>query len=109
MARRLWRASIPKFDEPLGTLFRNLVVGAGPAGFAVTSTLLGGGSSPTLWIDPKFQAGRLQQYLEVPSNTKVKLFSKFADTSPESDSSWATEQFRVGRSYLARALALYAC
>ena len=31
----------------------------------MTSTLLDGGSSPTLWVDPVFQSGRLAQYLEV--------------------------------------------
>ncbi len=48
-----------------GQHFRNLVVGGGPAGYAVTSTLLDGGSSPILWVDPVFQSGRLAQYLEV--------------------------------------------
>ena len=45
--------------------FRNVVLGGGPAGYAVVSTLLDGGSWPMLWIDPAFQAGRLAQYLEV--------------------------------------------
>jgi len=60
--------------------FQNLIVGAGPAGVAVACTLLDGGSSPTLWMDPAFQSGRLANYTEVPSNTKVSLFVKYAAT-----------------------------
>ncbi len=60
--------------------FRNLVVGAGPAGYAVVSTLLDAKSSPILWVDPAFQSGRLASYLDVPSNTQTKLFAKFATT-----------------------------
>lgn len=54
--------------------FQNLVLGGGPAGYAVVSTLLDGGSWPTLWIDPAFQAGRLAQYLEVIA-TEIEGFS----------------------------------
>lgn len=59
-----------------GQQFRNLVVGGGPAGYAVTSTLLDGGSFPTLWVDPVFQSGRLAQYLEVGVQRRVCLPSK---------------------------------
>ena len=60
--------------------FQNLVVGAGPAGYAVVSALLDAGSRSTLWVDPAFQSGRLLSYLDVPSNTKAKLFAKYATT-----------------------------
>ncbi|KAK9820665.1 hypothetical protein WJX74_002371 [Apatococcus lobatus] len=73
-------AKVPELASLQAGHFRNLVVGGGPAGYAVVSTLLDGGSSPTLWVDPAFQSGRLAQYLEVPSNTKTKLFAKFATT-----------------------------
>ena len=58
-------AKVPELASLQGGHFRNLVVGGGPAGYAVVSTLLDGGSSPTLWVDPAFQSGRLAQYLEV--------------------------------------------
>ena len=48
-----------------GQHFRNLIVGGGPAGYTVASTLVDGGSHPSLWVDPVFQSGRLAQYLEV--------------------------------------------
>ncbi len=56
---------IPQLHELQTGHFRNVVIGGGPAGYAVTSTLLDGDSHPTLWIDPAFQAGRLARYLEV--------------------------------------------
>ncbi|OBT49600.1 hypothetical protein VE04_10078, partial [Pseudogymnoascus sp. 24MN13] len=52
-----------------------IVVGGGPAGLATVGTLLDEDVKPILWIDHKFQGGRLNaQYREVPSNTKVSLF-----------------------------------
>ncbi|KAG0618690.1 hypothetical protein M758_4G085300 [Ceratodon purpureus] len=62
--------------------FKVAVVGAGPAGLAVLSTLLDVGTDSILWIDPHFNAGRLSTYTEVPSNTKVKLFQQYVTTSP---------------------------
>ncbi|KAI9219241.1 hypothetical protein BC828DRAFT_386634 [Blastocladiella britannica] len=65
------------------------VIGAGPAGLAVVAKLLDTAPSSgtpqqqrIAWIDPSFGGGRLQAYPEVPSNTKVKLFIKFAEVSP---------------------------
>lgn len=58
-------AKVPELASLQSGHFRNLVVGGGPAGYATVSTLLDGGSSPTLWVDPVFQSGRLAQYLEV--------------------------------------------
>ena len=58
-------SQIPELADLPPSHFRNVVVGGGPAGYAVTSTLLDGESHPTLWVDPAFQAGRLARYLEV--------------------------------------------
>jgi cation diffusion facilitator CzcD-associated flavoprotein CzcO len=58
------------------------VIGAGPAGLAVVATLLDAGTDSILWADPNFEAGRLSSYKEVPSNTKVGLFSQYALVSP---------------------------
>ncbi|OBT89294.1 hypothetical protein VE02_02606 [Pseudogymnoascus sp. 03VT05] len=56
-----------------------IVVGGGPAGLATVGTLLDEDVKPILWIDDKFQGGRLNaKYREVPSNTKVSLFVAFA-------------------------------
>lgn len=44
-----------------------VVVGAGPAGIAVVGNLLEQKKAPVLWIDHKFQGGRLNEYYrEVP-------------------------------------------
>ncbi|ORZ37620.1 hypothetical protein BCR44DRAFT_1036556 [Catenaria anguillulae PL171] len=59
------------------------VIGAGPAGLAVVARLLDTNPAHTIaWIDPSFSGGRLVRYPEVPSNTKVKLFLKYAQVSP---------------------------
>lgn len=62
--------------------YKVAVVGAGPGGLAVLSSLLDSGKESILWIDPQFNAGRLSTYTEVPSNTKVKLFQQYVTTSP---------------------------
>ena len=76
---------------------QNLVVGAGPAGYAVVSTLLDAGSQPIAWVDPQFRSGRLASYLDVPSNTEAKLFEKFATTPAcaSSGAETALEGFKV--------------
>lgn len=59
-----------------------VVVGAGPAGLAVVGNLLEQKKGPILWIADvkKFGGGRLHRmYRAVPSNTKVKFFSMFAE------------------------------
>lgn len=44
-----------------------IVVGGGPAGLATVGTLLDEDVKPILWVDEKFQGGRLNaQYREVP-------------------------------------------
>ena len=86
-------AEVP-FDIPH---VQNLVVGAGPAGYAVVSNLLDAGSQPIAWVDPEFRSGRLASYLDVPSNTKVKLFDKFATTPScmSKGAETAVEDFKV--------------
>lgn len=60
--------------------YEAVVVGAGPAGIAVVGNLLEQEKTPILWVDPEFSGGRLNKYYrEVPSNTKVKFFTKYAD------------------------------
>lgn len=50
-----------------GQLYGAIVVGAGPAGLATVGTLLDEDVKPILWVDEKFQGGRLNaQYREVP-------------------------------------------
>ncbi|QDS74671.1 hypothetical protein FKW77_009459 [Venturia effusa] len=57
-----------------------IVVGAGPAGIAVVGNLVEWRKTPILWVDHKFQGGRLNEYYrEVPSNTKVKRFVMYAE------------------------------
>lgn len=56
------------------------VVGAGPAGILAIGKLLDQGIDPhsIVWLDPDFNVGDLGQYwFNVPSNTKVALFSQF--------------------------------
>ncbi|KFY41684.1 hypothetical protein V495_04833 [Pseudogymnoascus sp. VKM F-4514 (FW-929)] len=66
----------PSVSRPL---YGAIVVGAGPAGLATVGTLLDEDVKPILWVDEKFQGGRLNaRYREVPSNTKVSLFIAFA-------------------------------
>lgn len=64
-------------------VYRAAVIGAGPAGLACVGNLLDRlkmtGNDRILWIDPHFSAGRLEKYPQVPSNTKVCLFTKFAE------------------------------
>ena len=64
-------------------VYRAAVIGAGPAGLACVGNLLDklkvSGNDRILWIDPHFQAGRLENYPQVPSNTKVCLFTRFAE------------------------------
>lgn len=56
-----------------------VVVGAGPAGVTCVGNLLERKVEPILWVDDKFNGGRVNaQYREVPSNTKVGLFIDFA-------------------------------
>ena len=54
------------------------VIGGGPAGVAVIGELLYQGILNIVWFDPEPEsAGRLDNYHQVPSNTKVGLFVKY--------------------------------
>lgn len=69
-------------------VYRATVIGAGPAGLACVGNLLDNlpVNEKILWIDPQFRAGRLSSYPAVPSNTKVCLFTKFAEECKSFDS-----------------------
>lgn len=69
-------------------VYRAAVIGAGPAGLACVGNLLDHlpVNEKVLWIDPQFQGGRLSSYPAVPSNTKVRLFTKFAEQCKSFDS-----------------------
>jgi len=57
-----------------------VVVGGGAAGITVVGNLLERRVNPILWVDDKFEGGRINRsYREVPSNTKTKLFVDFAE------------------------------
>ncbi|GAB7359567.1 hypothetical protein MBLNU230_g6754t1 [Neophaeotheca triangularis] len=59
--------------------YEAIVVGGGPAGISAVGNLLEQKVAPVLWVDPVFEAGRVNRsYREVPSNTKVRLFIEFA-------------------------------
>ncbi|KAF3763599.1 hypothetical protein M406DRAFT_293206 [Cryphonectria parasitica EP155] len=60
--------------------YEAVVVGAGAGGIGVVGNLLDLQKKPILWVDDEFDGGRLNKhYREVPSNTKVKFFTKYAE------------------------------
>ncbi|ROW01832.1 hypothetical protein VPNG_07772 [Cytospora leucostoma] len=60
--------------------YDSVVVGAGASGIAVVGNLLELQKAPIVWVDGQFDGGRLNaRYREVPSNTKVKFFTQYAD------------------------------
>lgn len=67
-----WNAPCKRsFSSTLATRLEKkygaVVVGAGPAGIAVVGNLLEQKKAPILWVDHKFQGGRLNEYYrEVP-------------------------------------------
>lgn len=53
--------------EQVSKRYEAVVVGAGPAGLAVVGNLLEREIKPILWVDGKFEGGRLNEYYrEVP-------------------------------------------
>ena len=61
--------------------YKIAIIGAGPAGVAAVGKFISSSNArpSILWIDPKFRGGRLERFDNVPSNTKVALFCKFAN------------------------------
>ena len=60
--------------------FQWAVIGAGPAGIAAVGQLIDHGIAPEkiAWVDPDFTVGAFgTDWKNVPSNTKVKLFTAF--------------------------------
>lgn len=65
-------------------MYQWAIIGAGPAGIAVVGKLIDNGVTPEsiVWIDPHFTVGDFgTKWRNVPSNTKVKLFTKFLHAS----------------------------
>ncbi|KAG8157727.1 hypothetical protein KVR01_012389 [Diaporthe batatas] len=63
-----------------GRRYETVVVGAGPGGIGAVGNLLEANKGPILWADEAFDGGRLNKhYREVPSNTKVKFFTRYAE------------------------------
>lgn len=60
-------------------LYDAVVIGAGPGGLSVVGNLLDHDVNKILWIDPEFQSGRIACFPNVPSNTKVKLFTRYVE------------------------------
>lgn len=58
------------------------VIGAGPAGIAVTGLLLEAGISPEeiVWVDPEFDVGRLSNFESVPGNAPTKWYVQYLQT-----------------------------
>lgn len=76
------------------------VVGAGPAGIAAVGKLLDVGvpAKAIAWIDPLFQVGDFGTiWRNVPSNTKVKLFTKFLETCESFDYKNCDKNFELNR------------
>lgn len=60
--------------------YEAVVVGAGAGGIGVVGNLLELQKGPILWVDELFDGGRLnKRYREVPSNTKVKFFTRYGE------------------------------
>lgn len=63
-----------------GRRYETVVVGAGAGGIGAVGNLLEVQKGPILWADELFDGGRLNKhYREVPSNTKAKFFTKYAE------------------------------
>lgn len=63
-----------------GRRYDTVVVGAGAGGIGAVGNLLEAQKGPILWADELFDGGRLNKhYREVPSNTKAKFFTKYAE------------------------------
>lgn len=65
----------------IDNIFDATIIGAGPSGIATMAAIIDDKErnkmEKFLWIDPKFSSGMFENYTNVPSNTKVKLFKKY--------------------------------
>ncbi len=74
------------------------VIGAGPAGIATVGNLLDAGVKPDeiVWIDPHFRVGDFGMlWRNVPSNTKVNLFTQFLHACKSFDYEKCSENFSL--------------
>jgi cation diffusion facilitator CzcD-associated flavoprotein CzcO len=74
------------------------IIGAGPAGIAVVGKLIDAGVDPKqiAWIDPDFKVGDFgSRWRSVPSNTKVKLFTKYLNACQAFNYSHCQEDFAL--------------
>lgn len=87
---------IPSVSPSSSVIYRATVIGAGPSGLACIGNLLDllPSTDQILWIDPEFRGGRLASYPAVPSNTKVCLFTKFAEECKSFEAEKNSETFR---------------
>jgi cation diffusion facilitator CzcD-associated flavoprotein CzcO len=79
-------------------MYQWAVIGAGPAGIAAVGKLLDNGiaAKQVAWIDPAFCVGDFgTRWRNVPSNTKVKLFTRFLHASKAFDYAACTEDFAL--------------
>lgn len=83
-------------SSPSNIIYKATVIGAGPSGLACIGNLLDllPSTDKILWIDLEFQAGRLSSYPAVPSNTKVCLFTKFAESCKSFEPEKNSKTFR---------------
>ncbi|MDR3477387.1 MAG: FAD-dependent oxidoreductase [Gammaproteobacteria bacterium] len=79
-------------------MYQWAVIGAGPAGIAAVGKLLDNGvaAKDLVWIDPQFCVGDFgTKWRNVPSNTKVKLFTRFLHASPAFNYAACAEDFAL--------------
>ena len=81
-------------------MYQWAVVGAGPSGIAVVGKLIDSGVKPSdiAWIDPQFKVGDFGlRWGNVPSNTRVSLFSKFLHAVDAFDYKNCPHDFELNR------------
>ena len=81
-------------------MYKWTVVGAGPAGIAAVGKLLdlGVAGKQIAWIDPSFTVGDFGTlWRNVPSNTKVALFTQFLNACQSFNYSNAAHAFEINR------------
>src|SRR5690606_4947172 len=76
------------------------IIGAGPAGIAALGKLLDAGVKPEeiVWIDSHFAVGDFGMFWRnVPSNTKVSLFTRFLQACQSFEYEKCTEDFALSK------------